>query len=244
MTFARAVFAFALFMLVLGIVGSSYISRALFGDVQQSSTKVLGAVSTNTVAPAATATRVVSTPATTAASPTAVSTASTTVTPQALPTSAAAHADKATTTVHPAVRHPKVTAPTPRPTRALVPTSTPATGVVTLARYWVGSQRAHRGTTVAVGYVIDNGTGHTVRLLLGASIKGANSLSWATGTVNDPSHDVVAIVPPGVSTHIRYFTLPSRIHPGFYDAAWGLRNARNGSRTALVTASDALRVTR
>lgn len=246
MTFARAVFAFALFMLILGIVGSSYISKALFGDVQQTSTKVLGAVSTSTATPLATATQVASLRATRAASPSALSTASTTTTPvaQRTPVPSSLHLQKATRAARPVVKPLKVTAPTPRPSRVLIPTATPSTGVVTLARYWVGTQRAHRGNTLEVGYVINNGTGHTMRVLLGASIKGSSSLSWATGTVNDPSHDVVAIVPPGVSTHIRYFTLPSRIRPGFYDAAWGLRNARSGRRTALVTASNVLRVTR
>jgi hypothetical protein len=242
MTFARAVFAFALFMLVLGIVGSSYISKALFGDAQ-SSTKVLGAVSTST--PVATSTQTVLKSAPATASPTARSVLTPTSTVVVRATAAPTpHVLRPTRSKHAAIKHRLVPARITHRASTMIPTSTPGTGVVTLARYWVGSQTVNRGHTIAVGYVINNGTGRTMRVLLGASIKGSRSLSWATGTVNDPSHDVVAIVPPGISTHIRYFTLPSQIHPGFYDAAWGLRNARNGRRTALVTASSVLRVKR
>jgi hypothetical protein len=114
---------------------------------------------------------------------------------------------------------------------------------VALARYWVGSQLARGGQTVSIGYVIDNETGHTARVWLGASIKGSRVLGWAAG-LSDPSHDVVAIVPPGVSTHVRFFTLPPNLYPGVYDVAWGLRSARTGLRDALVTAYAALRVSR
>ncbi len=112
-----------------------------------------------------------------------------------------------------------------------------------LANYWVGSQVARRGQTVAIGYVIDNPTGHVEHLSLGASIKSGRVLNWGD-SLADPPHDVVATIPPGVSTHIRYFTLPAGIRPGQYDVAWGLRNAISGNRAALVFASGALTVTR
>lgn len=113
---------------------------------------------------------------------------------------------------------------------------------MTLTRYWVGSNAVQPGQTVAIGYVIDNGTGQTARVTLGASIKSSRALSWLSGQINDPYHDVVAVVPPGVSTHIRYFTVPGHLRHGSYDVAWGLRNAVNGERDALVAASGALNV--
>jgi hypothetical protein len=115
---------------------------------------------------------------------------------------------------------------------------------VTLARYWVSTTSAVAGETVSIGYVIDNGTGRAERLELGASIKSDRVLSWLTGQINDPPHDVVAIVPPGVSTHVRYFTLPRGLRSGVYDVAWGLRDATTGQREALVAAAEALRVMR
>jgi hypothetical protein len=78
--------------------------------------------------------------------------------------------------------------------------------------------------------------------MLGASVKSNRSLSWAGGSFSDPSRDVIATVPPGISTHIRYFAIPPGIHPGTYDVAWGLRDAATGQRDALVAASSVLRV--
>jgi hypothetical protein len=115
---------------------------------------------------------------------------------------------------------------------------------VALERYWIGSLHAVRGATISIGYVIDNATGRTQRIMLGASIKGAHVLNWLTESVNDPSHDVIAIVPPGITTHMRYFTVPARLRPGAYDVAWGLRNAMNDGRDALVFSGAILRVTR
>jgi hypothetical protein len=132
---------------------------------------------------------------------------------------------------------------TPTALVTATPTATPTSGTVSLDRYWVGSPSARRGNIISIGYVIDNGTGRTQRIMLGASIKSARSLSWFS-SISDPSHDVVAIVPPGVSTHIRYFTLPYGLRPGSYDVAWGLRDAATGNRDALVTAALSLRVTR
>jgi hypothetical protein len=119
----------------------------------------------------------------------------------------------------------------------------PTAGIVVLSRYWVSSAVARAGTTIGVGYVIENGTGSTQHVLLGASIKPGRVLSWLS-SISDPSHDVVATVPPGVSTHIRYFTLSSRLRPGAYDVAWGLRDAATGRRDAIVAAPSALEVRR
>jgi len=113
---------------------------------------------------------------------------------------------------------------------------------VTLANYWVNQTVVRHGRTFALGYVINNGTGHTLHLMLGASLKSSHTLSWAVKALSDPGHDVVAIVPPGVSTHERFFTLPSRVRPGAYDVAWGLRNAVTGDRAGLVAAPGALKV--
>ena len=209
MTFARAVFAFALLMLVAGIAASHYIANRLFGPLPASSSGVAVVATTYTATPLPPAT---ATPLLAPARPT--------------PTP-----------------HPSPTA-TVKPTATASPTSTATTRTVTIARYWVGSTLARGGQTVAIGYVIDNGTGRTARIMLGASIKSARSLSWGASTLSDPAHDVVAIVPPGVSTHLRYFTLPAGVRPGLYDVAWGLRNAATGRRAALVTAGAALRVTR
>jgi hypothetical protein len=131
----------------------------------------------------------------------------------------------------------------PKRTATPLPTPSPTSGIVTLVRYWVGTPDARHGQTISVGYVIDNETGHTAQLMLGASIKAESVLSWAA-SLSDPAHDVVALVPPGVSTHVRYFTLPAGLKPGSYAVAWGLRDAATGERTALVAAPGALLVTR
>lgn len=133
-----------------------------------------------------------------------------------------------------------------RPTPTAAPaTATPAptavTGIVALTQYWVGTLHTRPGRTIAIGYVIDNETGQTERITLGASLKSRRSLSWAAA-ISDPWHDVVATVPPGTSTHVRYFTLPPGLRPGSYDVAWGLRNAVNGKRDALVFAPAVIRV--
>jgi hypothetical protein len=94
-----------------------------------------------------------------------------------------------------------------------------------------------------VGYVIDNGTGRTKRVMLGASIKSGSVLSWLS-SISDPAHDVIATVPPGLSTHIRYFTLSTSLRPGTYDVAWGLRDEPSGRRDAVVAAPEALIVRR
>ncbi len=121
------------------------------------------------------------------------------------------------------------------------PSATPS-GVVSLANYWVGSTSATPGSTIEVGYTIDNGTGRTERIELGASVKATGQASWATGSVSDPSHDVVAVVPPGISNHVRYFTLSSGVRGGLYDVAWGLRDPGTDDRVALVAAPSVLRV--
>lgn len=115
--------------------------------------------------------------------------------------------------------------------------------MITISNYWISQNAVRRGTTLAVGYTIDNGTGRTQRVLLGASIKPSVVATWGR-SVSDPFHDVVATVPPGVSTHVRYFTLARGLRLGQYDVAWGLRSAATGAPVALVTAPGSLRVTR
>ena len=161
--------------------------------------------------------------------------------PAATPTSTPQPSPTTGKTAVPA-RPTRTPTPTPRPTRTPRPTPSPTPGTATLARYWVGTAIARPGNTIAIGYVIANDTGHTAHIALGASLKSSHALSWLAGGVNDPEHDVVAIVPPGISTHSRYFTLPPHLRAGYYDVAWGLRDPRTGQRIALVMASAAIRV--
>lgn len=164
----------------------------------------------------------------------AVATATITATPGPTPPPSATATPPATATPKPK--------PTLFPTSTPAPTPSPTSGIITLVRYWVGATRARPGQAVEIGFVIDNETGHTARILLGASLKSSRSLTWAAGVVSDPAHDVVATVPPGTSTHVRFFTLPTGLRAGAYDVAWGLRNALTGRREALVSAVGALRV--
>lgn len=147
----------------------------------------------------------------------------------------------------PIAKTPATVTPTSIPTATITPTTlptpSPTAGIVTLTRYWVGSPQARTGTTISVGYVIDNATGRTERISLGASLKSSRVLSWGR-SLSDPAHDVTATVPPGISTHIRFFTLPAGLRPGAYDIAWGLRNAVSGERVALVAAGGSLTVER
>ncbi len=246
MGFMRAIFIFALVMLVIGVVGTHYLLANLFGPPAGAASPVAVAVHR----PATTRKHRTSPAATTA--PTKAP-APATPTKTAIPTLAATASPTPVPTIAVAVtrhifrqHHVKVARKAIKPTATPLPSPTPAptSGTVTLTSYWVGSSTAQPGQTVSIGYVIDNGTGSTARITLGASIKSSHVISWLSGQINDPYHDVVAIVPPGVSTHIRYFTLPRRLHAGAYDVAWGLRNALSGGREALVAAPDALRVSR
>jgi len=239
MTFARIVFAFALLMLVIGIAGSRYISEVVFAPLQGSAGTPIAAVP-HSATPRDTAT---ATPTlTTLPVPTRAHTSTLQPTPTISPTPTAR--PLVTRVLTPSgkrlPRHRAKTGLKPTATATTLPT--PTTGTVALARYWVGSQLAQGGQTVSIGYVIDNETGHTARVLLGASIKGSRVIGWSAG-LSDPYHDVVAVVPPGVSTHVRFFTLPPSLQPGVYDVAWGLRSASTGLRDALVTAYAALHVT-
>jgi hypothetical protein len=259
MTFARGVFIFAFLMLIVGAVGARLIiGPLLFGDVSSPSYVVSARAGTATSTPAPPSprptpvehARPTATMAATAA-PTPRPASTRTVVPR--PTQPAAALRKVshmakhpTATVRPAVpvatkqRAPTRHTPTPVPATP-VPSPTPS-GVVTLANYWVGSTTTHPGNTIVVGYEIDNETGATAHLELGASVKASSQLSWATDSISDPRHDVVAVVPPGVSRHVRYFTLSPSVRAGSYDIAWGLRNPSTGSRVALVAAQSALRV--
>lgn len=183
-----------------------------------------------------------STPAPTATrpprpSPTAVTVATATAVPKRSATPAPRRPKRQLAARH-RPRH-RVVRPTPVPTPSPIPT----TGITTITNYWISETAARRGTTIAVGYTIDNGTGATERVLLGASIKPSSVATWGR-SVSDPYHDVVAIVPPGITTHVRYFTLARGLRPGAYDVAWGLRGADTGTPVALVTARDSLRITR
>src|ERR1700686_194059 len=74
-------------------------------------------------------------------------------------------------------------APTSRPPATVgrpPPTATP----VPPANYWVGPTSTRPGTTIEVGYVIDNQTGKTEDVELGASVKASSRLNWATDSVS------------------------------------------------------------
>lgn len=240
MTFTRAVFVFAFAMLALGLVGSRALAAYLFPGLQgPPSSRIVAIVNTSTSRPATKRTAI----------PTR--TLAPTVGPHRAPTTPPTPSPTRTSPSPTSTRAPRVKA-TPTATASATPTviatatatPTPTIGIVTLARYWIATQQARTGQTIEIGYVIDNETGRAAHVLLGASLKSTRALSWASASIDDPPHDVVAVVPPGISTHVRFFTLPSDIHRGAYDVAWGLRDTTTGERDALVTAADALRVAR
>lgn len=238
MTFARGVFIFAIVMLLIGIVGTKMMLDSLFNGPQIP----VEAALLNTVTPAPTKTpapvhhvRATSVPPTSTPLPTLSPIPTTT--PPVTPTPIATLPPVSTPGPH--------AKPTPHPTASPTPTPAPTTvptmGTVQLARYWVGSTTARAGATIAIGYVIDNETGQTQQLALGVSLKPSQDLSWLGTAIADPSHDVVAVVPPGISTHVRYFTLPAGAAAGRYDVAWGLKDTA-GNRLAVISAPAALLV--
>jgi len=138
--------------------------------------------------------------------------------------------------------------PVANPRIASAGNSSPPFGATTeaagirLSNYWIAPTSARPGQTLTIHYVIDNSTGATVHLWLGASIKPGHTARWSSEAISDPRHDVVATVLVGLTTHMRYFTLPPNIPPGVYDVAWGLRDGRTGERIALAAAPGSLRV--
>jgi len=250
-TFVRSVFAFAILMLLLGMIGTHMFLSSMFSGSA-------GSKDAYTIAGA----HKTAIPATARSTAVAISTVKSTTTGHANATHGAAQKTAATSTTPGATVHRPVVAMQthrssrrskahtagrggahgPTSTATPIPSPTAASGIVSLANYWVGSQVARHGQTISVGYVIDNGTGRTLHLMLGASVKSARTLNWTQGTVSDPYHDVVAIVPPGTSTHVRFFTLPRQLQPGTYDVAWGLRDSTSGSREDLIAARSALHV--
>lgn len=128
--------------------------------------------------------------------------------------------------------------PTPSATASSTPSATSDT--ITLTRYWLGQTSAHPGDTILVEYAVSNGTGRPAQLTLGMSMKASSAPGWGSGFA-DPSHDVTATVPPGNSTHERYFALPATLAPGGYDVAWGLKDS-TGAQVTVVSATDALHV--
>jgi hypothetical protein len=226
----RLAFLTAFVLLAVGVVAGHSLAASLFaaGDARKGvdvaiagQDNVTATATTSTPRPTATPTAHASATATPAPTPARTPTTTPTAAPSLTPTPTAA----------------------PHPTATPPPTLTATPGIVELARYWVGAQMARRGRTVAIGYVIDNTTGRTEHLLLGASVKPSTASTWAQ-SIDDTYHDVVAVVPPGTTTHVRYFTLSTRLRPGAYDVAWGLRNAATGERVALVAAAGALTITR
>jgi hypothetical protein len=240
----RLAFPIAFLLLFGGVLGSRQIFASIVGG---SSTPQFSSVASNvkhhgsTATPVAHRTRTAT--ARTYPSPTKEHA---TATPHAVRHT---HARPTATAPRAATARPTATAapsPTPTPTPGVSPTPTatpaPTTGTVQLASYAVSRSGAAPGTTISVTYTIVNGTGRTERLELGASIKSSRSATWTSGVISDPGHDVVAIVPPGTSTHLRYFTVPSGARSGRYDVGWGLIDASTGHPVAFSASSGALSV--
>ncbi len=202
MSFARAIFVFALFTPILGATGSKFVVSAILGQSPQT-----------VVAPAAQV-AVVSTPAMVAIS-----------TP--LPA-----------TPRPSSTPTPLTALTPLPT--VTAAASPTTATTTLTKYWLDQTEAHAGDTITVRYDIENGTGQPMYIGLGISMKSSSAASWSSAFI-DAAHDVTAAVPPGSSTHTRYFTLPDHLAPGDYDVAWGLKDS-SGTQIDVASSSGALRI--
>jgi hypothetical protein len=220
MSFTRVVFIAIFLAPILGLLVGTYVVSAMLGGSAAPAFEPRATLS-------ATATPRASTPA---------------PEPSATHPSREALAKTATPTIIPT--------PRPRPTQTPLaparpaPLPSPTAGTITLNSYWIGTTAARPGTTIAFGYVIDNGTGRTAELMLGASIKSSRTATWVNTTISDPRHDVVATVPPGVTTHTRYFTIPSRLRPGYYDVAWGLRDTATGEPVAVVSSIASLRLRR
>lgn len=116
----------------------------------------------------------------------------------------------------------------------------PTSGAATLSKYWLDQTEAHAGDTITVRYDIQNGTGRLMYIGLGVSMKPSSSPSWISA-VTDPAHNVTAAVPPGTSSHTRYFTLPSGMASGSYDVAWGITDS-SGRQIDVDSSPGALRI--
>lgn len=112
-----------------------------------------------------------------------------------------------------------------------LPTASPTPGTIRIVNYWIGRRTVRRGELLSLSYVLDNETGGTLRLWLGASIMPATGRNWLTQSLSDRSHDVIATIPPGITTHLRYFLIPPRAPAGLYDVAWGLSTLSRQSVT-------------
>jgi hypothetical protein len=166
----------------------------------------------------------------------------------ATPVPALTEGQQISVAIAPPLPAPAALAPASNPELATAGNASPPLGAtaeaagVRLSNYWVASTSARPGQTLTVHYVIENSTGVTLRLWLGASIKPVRIARWSAEAISDPEHDVVATVPVGLTTHMRYFTLSPQLSPGIYDVAWGLRDGRTGERVTLATATGVLRV--
>lgn len=245
MTYVRIGFLGAFVLLLVGGFTARNAVAPYFSSLGEPSTPK--AASTPTARVEA---RRVTAPTATAIVITATPTAAPTATPRVIVVTPTARAVPSPSIAAPAGIHHRTarrSRPAVRPTATptLVPTATPVptTGVVALNNYWVDNQWAHPGQVIAIGYVIRNDTGKMERISLGASLKARSSRSW-TAAINDPNHDVVAVVPPGATVHVRYFALPAGLRPGRYDVAWGLRDASTGQRLGLAFAPSVVTVTR
>jgi hypothetical protein len=245
-TFARVIFVAVFLVLTLGAITVRNAVAPYFRGISESPHHVIAAASTPTRTPTepASATPTTDPTATATLTPAATKTA----TPAASSTVAATSIPGATPTATRPARAKHLATPqpsgTPTPTATALPTPTRTAGILTLSNYWIGQLTAAPGQTIEVGYVVANGTGRTAHMVLGASIKPAHALNWATATISDPYHDVVATIRPGVTRHYRFFTLPAGMHSGAYDVAWGLRDPSTGARQSLVFAASVLRIIR
>jgi hypothetical protein len=76
---------------------------------------------------------------------------------------------------------------------------------------------ANPGDTIQLGYNIDNISPFTLRIWLGASLTGPS------GSLSDPSHDVIVYVPGYTHQfYYRLFSIPTTTQPGTYDITYAL----------------------
>jgi S1-C subfamily serine protease len=95
-------------------------------------------------------------------------------------------------------------------------TATPAPAVELLRAEFVRAsfdpRQTEAGQTIALSYVVSNGSSTAGDVVLGASIR-TGSGSW----LSDPGNDRRVSVPAGTSTHTRNFRIPSNANPGTYE---------------------------
>lgn len=243
MTFVRAAFLCAFLTLIVGAATAHSVIAPYFSSIGSGQAPPQVAIRSTPTRPVRTSHHRAAPPAASATPRIIIQVVTATPAPQRVITPVVARKAQPAAASLPPTATPGKPTVTPAPAATPAPLPSPTPGTIELARYWVDSQQARSGQVVAIGYLIDNTTGRVEHVSLGASLKARRVLTWGDA-INDTAHDVVAVVPPGISTHLRYFALPRGLRPGSYDVAWGLREARSGRRVGLAFAPAVLTVTR